>query len=127
MSSFLNGYMRSTANRYYLTGSCLIEAEQSGKDANFMNTSGWVEVATVRCRVLPAGSGDTERIEAFASQESIKVLKRLVVPFDTALDVGQRVTVSGEVYQVGAIDVENTDEVFRQVLIVQMKGADSDA
>ncbi|PSN79616.1 hypothetical protein C8B47_10790 [filamentous cyanobacterium CCP4] len=125
--SGVNGYMRSVTNRYYLTSTCVIEAEQTIQDANFINTTSWVTVASVRCRVLPAGQNDTERVQGFASQESIKVLKRLVVPHDTALDTGQRVTVGGELYQVGAIDVGNTDEVFRQVLIVQMRGADNDA
>lgn len=91
-----------------------------------MNVTAWVTVATVKCRLIPAGSVDAERAEVFANQQSIKVVKRIVVPHDTALDAGQRVTVNAEIYQVAALDVGNTDEVFRQAVIVQMAGADND-
>lgn len=120
------GYIRATARRFYLTSTCVIEAEQGGKDANFMNTGGWSEVATVRCRVLPAGQGGTDRVAHLADQESIKVIKRIAVPYDTALDVGQRITVGSEIYYVVALETDNTDESFRQAVIIQRKGADND-
>lgn len=125
MHKGLPGYMRSFTKRFYLQDSCVIEVEQETKDANFMNVTAWVAVATVNCRLLPAGQTGTERAMAFAGQQSIWVIKRLVVPHDTALDVSQRVTVNGEIYQVAALDVGNTDEVFRQAVVVQMAGADN--
>ena len=119
------GYIRSQANRFYLTTSCTVEEEQSTQDANNFNVTAWVAVAHVRCRILPAGQGDTERVETFASQEGIRVIKRIALPHDTALDVGQRITVGSDVYQVASLDVANTDEAFRQAVLVQMKGTDN--
>lgn len=118
------GYMRSFARKYFLTTACVIEAEVSGKDADNMNTSGWSTVATTKCRILPAGQGDTERAEEFANQESIRVLKRIAVPDDITLDVGQRVTVAGEIYYIAALNIANTDTVFQQALVIQRAGAD---
>ncbi|MGJ3241167.1 MAG: phage head completion protein [Anaerolineae bacterium] len=126
MHNGVPGYMRSMTKRYYLRDRCTIEVEQTTRDANFLNVTSWASVADdLACRLLPAGQGDTERVEAFGAQESIKVIKRLIVPHDTALDVGQRVTIGSEVYYVAALDVANTDEVFRAAVVVQMAGADN--
>lgn len=118
-------HIKSMTRRYYLRDSCVIEVETTTRDADFLDVTAWVQVATVRCRVLPAGQGDTERAQDFAGQDSIRVLKRLIVPHDTALDVGQRVTTGGEVYFVASLDVGNTDETFRAAVMVQMAGADN--
>lgn len=124
MNPGMMAYMRGQASRYYLRDSCVIEEEQSSKDANFINTTTWVEVVSCKCRLLPAGTGDSERAETFAGQESIKVMRRLIVPHGTALDAGQRVTVGSEVYYVASLDVDATDEVFRAAVVVQRAGAD---
>jgi hypothetical protein len=118
-------YMRSQTTRYYLRDSCVIEVEQSSEDEDFITTTSWVQVASCKCRLLPAGTGDSESAETFANQESIKVLRRLIVPHGTALDVGQRVTVGSEIYYLASLDIEATDEVFRAAVVVQMAGANN--
>lgn len=117
-------YMRSQSSRYYLRDSCVIEEEQSSKDANFINTTSWVQVASCKCRILPAGQGDQERAETFAGQEGIKVLRRLIVPHGISLAVGQRVAVGSEVYYLASLDIELTDKVFQAAVVIQRAGSD---
>ncbi|MEL7434241.1 MAG: head-tail adaptor protein [Chloroflexota bacterium] len=120
----VQGYMRGLARRRVLTSTALIEREEQIRDESYLNNSSWVEVGTVRCRLLPASTNTTDESELFAGQESIEQLKTLAVPHDAEIGEGYRVTVNGETYYVAALNLNNTDEVFKQVLVVQRSGAD---
>ena len=123
MPKGVKGYIKRMVGQS-LVDSCTIQAETTTTGSYGQNVTAWSNVATVNCRLLPAGANSREMVKEFAGQEAIEDIKRLIVPFDTALDVGQRVVVSGVTYYVGSLDVQWSDEVFRAAIVVRKVGAD---
>lgn len=116
-------YIRSITQGL-LTSSCTIQVEGTTRGSFGQNVTGWTDVATVRCRILPAGPSDSERAEDFAGAENIKTMRRLIVAHDVALDVGQRVVIGGDAYYVASLEVGVSDEAYRAAVIVRRWGAD---
>lgn len=123
MPGGVKGYIKRMVQQS-LVDSCTIQAETSTTGSYGQNVVAWSDVATAKCRLLPAGQGEQEKVIEFAGQDAIADTKRLIVPANTALDVGQRVIVNGITYYVGSLDVKWSDEVFRAALIVRKVGAD---
>jgi len=123
----VTSYIRKTT-KAFLTTPCTIEAEETSQDTSpegyGQNITAWNAVYVGKCRLLPAGVGDSEKATEFAGQEGIDEMKRLILPFNTALDVGQRVVIGSKIFYVASLDVANTDEVFRAAIIVRKAGSD---
>lgn len=123
MPKGVQGYIKRKVQQS-LKDSCLIQVEVTTPGGYGQNVEAWVDVATVKCRLLPAGANSREKIVELAGQDAIEDVKRLIVPSSTALDVGQRVIVGGVTYYVGSLEVALTEEVFRAAIIVRKVGTD---
>jgi hypothetical protein len=114
--------VREVATRF-LTETCVIEEEVVSTDQYGAAAHTWrVRASGVACRVITesrmSGSDTTE----VGSQKALVEHLRLVVPEGTALDVNQRVTVGGDVYQIVAVLVGHTDAVFASAVIARVHG-----
>jgi hypothetical protein len=119
----VTNYIRATTSKF-LTTPCTLQAEVTDFGDYGQNITGWENVAVTKCRLLPAADGDSEKVIEFAGQEGIDELKRIILPYATPLDVGQRALIGGKVFYVASLDVGNTDEAFRSALIIRKAGAD---
>jgi hypothetical protein len=123
INSILRTQIRRTVTQY-LIERCLIEQEQGGTGELGQETSVWVSVAAdLPCRVISATrSTNTSAIDQAGAQETLREDYRLIVPAGSALDVNQRVTVNGAVYQVIRVETALTDEVYRSAVMVRRRG-----
>lgn len=123
----VTNYIRK-ATKAFLTTACTIQAEETSQDTSpegyGQNITTWNNVFVGKCRILPAAAGDSERVKEFAGQEVIDEMKRLILSYNTALDVGQRVLVNSKIFYVASLNVQSTDEAFRAAIIVRKAGAD---
>jgi len=121
ISAQLLAMMRTMTARFF-TETCLIESEADGVDVRGARTGQFTTVAAdMPCRVITIGGTRRDAAETNVMQETIIEEYRLVVPYDTALAEGMRVTVGGIVYQITALLTDRTDETDRQANMVRSK------
>jgi hypothetical protein len=108
-----------------LTDTCKIEVMVKGRGVyGEPLADSWELVAeNVKCRVIRSGSRSSSASEQVGNQETIREMYRLIVPRGTALDIDQRVTVNGLVYQIVDVVTAWTDAVDAQAIMVRARGA----
>jgi hypothetical protein len=117
LSGAMMNRMRAQAARF-LTDSCDIERNFSGKDRFGAVTDGWSLIgSSVVCRVIEPGTTIGSTIIVAADQVATVDEYRLALPKDTDIDEDDRVTVGAVTYQVVRLMTELTDEFFETVVI----------
>lgn len=119
MSSRMLAAIRQKKERW-LKDSCTIE-ERTGPldDLGGENENHWqVVVEDVKCRVIRNRKLASQTTE-YAATESMMDEYRIIVPFGTNLNVGQRVTVAEKVHFVTGVIDELTDQTDAQALMVR--------
>jgi hypothetical protein len=116
------GRIKTTVRRF-LTETCTIEAQGAGTGDYGQQVAEWYVVAEdVPCRIIRrAGNATGEEADEVAGRETIVDSYRLIVPAGTALEVGQRVTVGEDVYDVVDLMTALTGEADRQAVITRMR------
>lgn len=99
-----------------LSDTCTIEAETGGRGVYGEPTHQWTTAAAnVPCRLLPSRRGPAE--DERGHQHTLVDRYRLIVPYGTALDVGQRVTVGDVAYRIVALVDQHTGAVDAQAVV----------
>ena len=121
---FLRSYVRKVVAGY-LRDTCTLQQETHTRGDYGQTEIGWQNIVSdLPCRLIEAGQNTTEKADDFAGQEAIDEIKRLIVPYDTALDAGQRVLLGGETWYIAALETQMTDESYRAAIVVKRSGAD---
>lgn len=104
-----------------LTDSCTIEALTSVRDAYGTADEVWRAVGSVSCRLLPPSGKMRESAERIAEvQGAVSDAYRLIVPVETAIEVGNRVTMaSGVIFRVVDVLDQRTDATDLQVMVAR--------
>jgi len=107
----------------FLTETCQIEGETLARGQFGERTHGFDVVgADVPCRVIRAGASPSQTTSGeIGSQETIVERYRLIVPAGTVLNVDQRVTVGGAVYQIVDVVTAWADAVDAQAVMVRAR------
>ncbi len=115
------GAQLAAAAAAFFTETCMLEQEQTARGSLGNASVTWsVVAADVPCR-LTMPSARREASVIASDQEQLVQEYLLSVPAATALDVNQRVTISGVVYSIIRIDTALTDRVFRTASIVRRR------
>ncbi len=116
--------MRAAAESL-MTDTCTLEARSASVGEYGEPTEEFVVVdASVPCRVItPAPMREGGENRATLAREAQLDVYRLVVPYGTALDIDQRVTLAsdGAVYDVVDVLMGRTDATDRQAVIVRVR------
>lgn len=117
--------MRANAESL-MSDTCTIEvgSDAVGEMGEVLSDQYAVVAADVSCRVLSLGSRFKESAGQVGEREIIADHYRLVCPYDTALAVDQRVTLTSDssVWQVIDLVTERTSATDAQAVIVRMQG-----
>ncbi len=122
--SYLSPWLRATLRTKldkWLNDTCKIEQSSvTIGDLGDVIESWSVVSASTDCRVIGAARSDTASVEG---QETMTDVFRIVMPAATALEAGQRITVtgSGHVYQVSGVITDMTDELFTAAIAVRQR------
>ena len=120
LTPWLRAALRTTTNKW-LNDTCKIEAVSTTiGDLGDVIESWAVVSASTDCRVIGAARSDTTSVEG---QETMTDVFRIVMPAATALEAGQRITVTGlgHVYQVSGVITDMTDELFTAAIVVRQR------
>lgn len=102
-----------------LPDTCAISSVSYASDGAGGNTETWSTVATVACRVDPVntkGGG----MEAAAMREALDTMYQLTVPYDTAIDVGNRITHNSIVYEIRQLSEQHSWRVSKRCLMARV-------
>jgi hypothetical protein len=115
--------MRSYAQSL-MTDSCTIEVQDSQYGEMGELIESYITVAEgVSCRIIDAMQSATEMIEQQADRETVVDEVILVTPYDTALAVDQRITVSdGTQWYVARLITSRTTPVDAQAMVTRIHG-----
>lgn len=106
----------------FLGDTCKIEAEVDAVGEMGEPTHTWAVVAAeVACRVIDARQSGLSAMMNVGEQEAMVDTYRLIVPVGTALDVDQRVTVGGDVYQIVALVDGRSDAAEAQAVMTRVR------
>ena len=119
------GSMRATVESL-MTDTCKIEvgADSVGEMGEVLQDQYTTVASGVTCRVISLGNRYSESARTIGEREVITEAYRLIVPYGTALDVNQRITLTSDssVYQVVDLNTERTDRTDRQAIMVRIHG-----
>jgi hypothetical protein len=117
MNSTTLNSLRAAVERY-MTETCVIEAQQPALGKYREERAVWqVVYADLKCRVITVGNRTNNELVLVSERKSIREQYKLIVPYDTALSLNQRVTVNGQTYTIINILTERTDAVDAQAFM----------
>lgn len=117
-NSIIVTQIRSQINRW-LTETATVQKLDSVRGEYGELIQDYVTVQTsVPCRIITAGSNNTDTMEVNGNQEMMLDQYKIILPYDAELDVDYRVTVGADIYRVVSILDDRTDGVDVQALIV---------
>lgn len=110
--------LRATTAKFF-TDTCTIEREASARGKAGEPTHSPVMVATgVPCRIIDSTNRQTISAQMVGGQEAIVDTYRIIVPYGTALEVDQIITVSsGDQYHVVGLVTARTDKTDSQAVV----------
>jgi hypothetical protein len=116
-------YMRNMSDSL-MTDTCTIEVQTDSYGDMGELIEGYSIVASgVSCRIIDASKGGEEEIEQQSHRETMVDEVILVVPYDTALAVDQRVTLSdGSKWFVAKLITSRTSLVDAQAIVTRIHG-----
>ena len=123
VSNALLEHMRDQAESL-MTDTCTIEVQSASYGEMGELIEGYTLVASdVSCRVIDAASQNVAEVVQQGDRETIFSEVRIVVPYDTALAVDQRITTSdGTAWQVGRLVTARTNPIDAQAVVVRVYG-----
>ena len=107
-----------------MTDTCTIEVQSDTYGEMSELIPGYTAVASaVPCRIIDAQRGATEQIEQQSDRETIVDDVILVTPYDTALAVDQRVTISdGTAWFIAKLITSRTTPIDAQAIVTRIHG-----
>lgn len=106
----------------FLTEHCSIARETMTRGQYGEMVHDWETVAEgVPCRVITAGSRFMSAMREVGQQQAFVDVYRVVLPADTTLEAGYRITVGSRVYDVINIMDRRTDETDVQAVVMEVR------
>lgn len=106
----------------YMTDTCTIEAQVKAQGKYREEHPVWQTLYTgLRCRLITIGTRNNNELVLSSDRESIRETYKLIVPYDTALAIDQRVTIRGKTYTVVSIMTERSETTDAQAIMERLQ------
>ncbi len=89
----------------------------------YIDTENFVAVGTAMCRIDPANQNDMLRgMINMGAREAMKVYFILTVPWNTDIDAGDRLIISGKTYELKALHEEHSLRAVKRGVVAWIEG-----